>query len=97
MKTEMKLQIEKVENGWIVGIPSAYSNPDKTEIFTSFEDAVARMAERLGQTSFSSTVKQSQNLAHSLMEFCALAVAPKFTAIEARLNPGSENVIDVGE
>lgn len=95
MKVDSKLQIEKVENGWIVGVPQAYSNPDKTEIFVTFEEAIARMAERLGQTNFSSTVKQSQALAHSLMEFCALAVAPKFQAIEAQLNPGIENVVDL--
>ena len=96
-KLSEKIVIHKLQNGWIVGEPQSYDTPRDATMHVTFEDALVEIANRMGESGYASTVKQAQAMAVSMAEICSLAVAPKLLAIEARLNPGSENVIDLGE
>lgn len=92
--SENRLMIEKLQNGYVVSKYSGYSDFTDKEICCTFEDAIMRVAERIGERAFASTLVQSQAFAKALVEVCEIAVKPKFQAIEARINPGSENITD---
>lgn len=92
-----KIVIHKLANGWLVGEPQSYDVPLNATMHVTFEDALIEIANRMGEASYAATVKQAQSMANSMAEICSLAVAPKLLAIEARMNPGSENVISSPE
>lgn len=95
MEQHTRCGIQRAANGFIVQAINDYANfTGSPEVFATFEDAVACLAGHLGQKKFSETVKKSQALTDSLTEFAALAVAPQLLAIEARMNPGVENLVN---
>lgn len=89
-----RVGIQRAKNGFVVQGINDYANfTGEPEIFATFGEAVAKQSELLGETEFARTICQSQALSQSLSEFVAVSVAPKLLAIEAKVNPGIENVV----
>lgn len=94
MKELPKLIIQKVSNGFIVGEWGGYSDLSKQQVFTCFGDAIRYVSEMLGEKEFASTVIDASALTASLQKLCETAIAPKLLALEAKVNPGIENVVE---
>lgn len=93
MKT--RVAIVKAENGYFLqdvsDYWSAYGSP---RIFATFEDAISAMAADLGEESFSATIKETTAMASALSQFVGAVLKPQLLAIEAKVTPGIENVVD---
>lgn len=95
MENKTKITLSKAQNGYVVGDSDAWGNFSNPLIFNSFEEAIAHVAVQFREKEFASTIRESQAMAKALANFCGAAVAPKLNAIEAKINPGIENVVAV--
>lgn len=90
-------KISKATNGYIVQMVSRYGADGEPEVFTDFVDAIKHLSGVMGEHNFAETVRQARDLTQSLTAFCAMAVAPQLKAIEAKVNPGVENLVEKDE
>lgn len=88
------LSIRRATNGFIVQGHSTYGVEGDPEIFPTYEDAIESISKALGETSFGDTLKHASAMTRALTNLCEVAVAPKLLAIEARVVPGVENLVD---
>lgn len=93
-KAESQLVVQRIDNGFLVGIPQSYSAPSEAQYAATFEDAVLNLAQRMGEVGFAATVKQAQAMAAAISEVASVAIAPKLLALNAQMNPGVENLVD---
>ena len=92
--TTLPIKITCAQNGFILQQMTPYGADGQPEVFSTFEDAICVIAKTFEQRDFSETLKESQSLSRSLTNFVAASVAPKLLAIEAKVNPGVENVVN---
>lgn len=97
MSKKDKLEVRRMRDGFIVGEPQNYDMPKDAKFCPSFEDAIMELAVQMGEDGFASTVKQASAMASAIADITNISLAPKLLAISAKLNPGSENVVDLGE
>lgn len=91
----IRYQISNAKNRFILQARSEYgSDSGAPEIFPTFTELVERVANGFGENAFAETVRKSQEMAAAMAAICHSAVAPQLKAIEARVNPGVENVVD---
>lgn len=90
----MRVEIRSAENGYIVQESNNYGTTGEPEIFNSFEDVVKRLAELSGETEFAGVVEHAYNFSRSLAGYIETVSAPRLMAIEAKINPGSENIVN---
>lgn len=89
--------LKKATNGYLLCHVNQYGNTSGETITTDFIDAIIQMAEACGETQFVGTLRESAAVSQSLEAFFGKVIAPKLTAIEAKINPGIENVVSSEE
>lgn len=98
MKKTQRICIEKVANGYILqGINDYYSKYGDAEIYPTYEEAILAVSENFNEEGFGATLKESQELSRSLSSFFRKVVKPELLAIEAKINPGVENIVQFGD
>ena len=89
------LQIKKATGGYLLShTAGAYSGESQPIICPTFVDVLTEVAEFYGEEDFSNTIKETQAVSVALEGFFGKIIAPKLLAIEAKINPGIENLED---
>jgi hypothetical protein len=92
---ELRIAIDKVNGGYLLQpVNSYYSAYGEPSIVTDFMTLVKLLADRFKEEDFSRTIESSQALTKVFAEFITCSVAPQLKAIECKVNPGLENVVD---
>ena len=87
--------IQKAANGYVIQQINSYASYVGTpQIFSTFEEAIKAVALNFKEEEFANTIEQSQALSKSLTAFVSCSVAPKLLALEGKINPGKENLVD---
>lgn len=97
MKENESLELRKAENGYIVTIKSPYGSNESQTIAGDFIDAVTMMAEACNEAAFVATLRENVELSKAMEGFFSKIMAPKLLALEAKVNPGVENVVNADE
>lgn len=88
------IKLQKAANGYIATQITSYGNDGSPEIFPTFLDVVIGVAEAFGEANVVATLRESDRLSESLSAFISAAIAPQLLAIEAKVNPGIENIVE---
>lgn len=88
------IKIQKAANGYLAQQITRYGSDGEMEIFPTFVDLMVGIAEGFGEHGAVATLRESERLSESLSAFISAAIAPKLLAIEAKVNPGIENIVD---
>lgn len=89
-----KIQIAKIDNGYIVGCPDRWGDVSKEISFPDFEAVLGYLAENFGEEELATTFTESRDLVRNLAGICTKVLAPQLQAIEAKVNPGIENLVE---
>lgn len=90
-----RISIGRANNGYVVqGVNDYGSFTGDVRVFADFGMALEEIAKHCKEETFAATIAQSQNLTKALTEFVALSVKPHLLAIESKINPGMENLVD---
>lgn len=94
MSNANKIQITKIDNAYVVGCPDRWGDVSKEVALDDFEAVLGYLAEKFGEEELAATFVESRNMVRSLANICTTVLEPKLAAIEAKVNPGIENVVD---
>lgn len=88
------IALKRAENGYLCELYGPYGADSQAHIFPSFLDAIIAIAEGYGESDFVNTLRETHEVSKALEGFFGKILAPKLLAIEAKLNPGVETIVD---
>lgn len=98
MEQTKEVSILKAANGYMLQGLNIYTNKTgEPEYYPTFLDAVIGLAANFKESEFVDTIKETQAVSVALEGFFGKILAPKLLAIEAKINPGIENLVDSDE
>lgn len=90
---QTRLKVTKAENGYILQTSGEYSDGEPV-IFTSVGECFKKMAEDLGEPEFAAAIIEGAAMSTAMGKICEKVLAPQILAINEKINPGIENIVD---
>ena len=94
LKDGQSVSVSKAENGYVIQMLNRYGSDGSPIVVLSFIDLVMIFAEAYGEEEFKNTIVETQTLSKAFTGFFDKIISPKLLAIEAKINPGIENLVE---